>query len=53
MNSSPVGTASLKFRIMMKICEDHKRWGWKEIQDHQEKMLEILFGGENYEFIFN
>lgn len=50
---SPVGTASLKFRIMMKICEDQKKWGWEEIQDHQKKMLTILFGGENNEFLFN
>ena len=43
---SPVGTASLKFRIMMKMCEDNGNWGWAEIKSHQDKMLTILFGDE-------
>ena len=45
---SPVSVASLKFRIMMQICKDNQQegidqpWGFKEIRDHQEKMINIL-----------
>lgn len=37
----PFSVASLKFIIMMKICERHD-WNIKEIKEHQEKMLEML-----------
>lgn len=35
--------ASLKFQIMMQICENEGTWGWKQIREHQGKMLNILF----------
>ena len=44
-----ISIASLKFYIMMQICEDNKsarvngqEWNFKDIQEHQEKMLKIL-----------
>lgn len=42
-----ISVASLKFMIMMQICKDNKdksghEWEWKEIQEHQSKMLAIL-----------
>lgn len=37
----PFSVASLKFIIMMKICESHD-WNIKEIKEHQDKMLELL-----------
>ncbi|MBO7716851.1 MAG: DUF262 domain-containing protein [Methanobrevibacter sp.] len=39
--------ASLKFQIMMQICNSnagkYEPWGWDQIQEHQGKMLDILF----------
>lgn len=42
--------ASLKFAVMMQKCKDNinqkekdKEWEWKEIKEHQEEMLKILF----------
>ena len=55
--SNPVSVASLKFRIMLQICQDNydaginnkniKRlfgleWNVEDIVQHQEKMLEII-----------
>ena len=54
--SDPVGTASLKFRIMMKICDDNDtkirenkiqrekgmEWNKEDMQLHQETMLGII-----------
>lgn len=54
--SDPVGTASLKFRIMMKICEDNDRkmgnnelnrdigleWNKDDMQTHHTTMLGII-----------
>ena len=37
----PFSVASLKFIIMMKICESHD-WNLKQIKEHQDKMLELL-----------
>jgi hypothetical protein len=45
-----VSVASIKFRIMMKICEDNhkdeqkygKEWMFEDISAHQDKMLNIL-----------
>ena len=42
----PVSVSSLKFLIMMSIC-DKDEWGELQIQKHQEKMLNILFPGDN------
>jgi len=39
---SKISVASLKFWIMMQMCEDHKKWEREEIQEHQSKMLAIL-----------
>ncbi len=46
-----VSVASLKFKIMMQICKDNKKWEFKEIQEHQRKMVALLTGdsGENIE----
>ena len=41
---SQISVASLKFMIMMQMCRDEEKWDFKEIQKHQEKMLEILCG---------
>lgn len=55
--SDPVSVASLKFRIMMQICQDNHKdilngnlqrasgleWNADDIQKHQRKMLDILF----------
>lgn len=41
---SQISVASLKFMIMMQMCRDEEKWDLKEIQKHQEKMLEILCG---------
>ena len=44
-----ISVASLKFWIMMQICNDNKdtkpghEWEYNEIKNHQEKMLDILF----------
>ena len=42
-----VSVSSLKFRIMLKHCDDKRKqgklWTWDEIKEHQEKMLNILF----------
>ncbi len=38
-----VSTSSLKFMIMMKICENARGWGVDQIRDHQERMINILF----------
>ena len=55
--SNPVSVASLKFRIMLQICQDNydagikddntKRpfgleWNVNDMEDHQKKMLEIV-----------
>ena len=47
---SKISVASLKFWIMMQMCEDNEdkpnksghEWEWYEIQEHQRKMLVIL-----------
>lgn len=39
-----ISVASLKFFIMMQICSDKDKWGFEEIQAHQEKMVELLIG---------
>ena len=39
-----VSVSSLKFRIMLKMCKDKGKWDWEEIEEHQTKMLNILFG---------
>ena len=40
---SQVSVASLKFAIMMKVCEGNNGiWEFKEIKEHQEKMMDIL-----------
>ena len=42
----PVSVSSLKFLIMMSIC-DKSGWDEPQIRDHQEKMLNILFPRDN------
>ena len=58
--SDPVSVASLKFRIMMQICQDNAKamlngnierrqgleWNIKDIENHQNKMLDIIFTEE-------
>ena len=44
----PVSVSSLKFLIMMSIC-DKSGWDEPQIRVHQEKMLNILFPGDNEE----
>ena len=46
-----VSVASLKFKIMMQACKDNKKWEFKEIQEHQQKMVALLTGdsGANIE----
>lgn len=56
--SNQVGLASLKFRIMLQICQDNYdagirdkllerpfglEWNAKDIQEHQRKMMDIIF----------
>ncbi len=45
----PVSVSSLKFLIMMRICDgdEQKMWEKDQIQEHQKKMLNILFPGDN------
>ena len=46
--SDPVSVASLKFKIMMQICQDNRvrphgqEWNAKDMREHQEKMLDII-----------
>ncbi len=50
--SNPISVASLKFKIMMQTCKDNQKakrtegmeWNAEDIQKHQEKMLDIIFG---------
>ena len=37
-----IGVASLKFRIMMRVCEEYGHWYFNEISEHQQKMVKIL-----------
>lgn len=37
-----VSVASLKFMIMMQMCEDKGYWGFDEIQKHQYHMIRLL-----------
>ena len=37
-----VSVASLKFMIMMQMCEDSGKWDFEEIRTHQQKMLALL-----------
>ena len=61
--SNQVSVASLKFRIMLQICQDNydagvrnekiKRafgleWNAEDIQEHQRKMLDVLFNDRKY-----
>ena len=55
--SDPISVASLKFRIMMQICQDNQKailngslhrskgmeWNAEDMQNHQKKMLNIIF----------
>lgn len=43
-----VGVASLKFWIMMEIC-DKKGWTFEQIQNHQKNMLDLLSEGTTLE----
>ena len=45
----PVSVSSLKFLIMMSIC-DKDEWGELQIQEHQKKMLNILFPKDNEQY---
>ena len=38
-----ISVASLKFMIMMQLCKNNQTWGFEEIQNHQKKMMAILF----------
>ena len=40
-----ISVASLKFMIMMQMCKDKNEWMFKQIDEHQEKMLKGLFNG--------
>lgn len=54
--SDPISVASLKFRIMMQVCQDNQKailngnldrikgmeWNAEDIQVHQDKMLDII-----------
>ncbi len=47
--SDPVSVASLKFKIMLQMCQDNEghrnrdmQWNAEDIQKHQEKMLDII-----------
>jgi len=37
-----ISVASLKFWIMMQVCQDNGKWNFDEIQLHQNQMIEIL-----------
>ncbi len=39
---SQISVASLKFMIMMQMCQDKQKWEYDEIKKHQEKMLDIM-----------
>jgi len=41
--SNPVSVASIKFKIMMQRCKDNNGWNAEDIQQHQERMLNIIF----------
>ncbi len=41
---NPISVASLKFRIMMQMCKDNKKWEFDEIKEHQDHMMDLLFG---------
>ena len=59
--ADPVGVASLKFKIMMQICSDNYfamntgklsreeglEWSIEDINNHQEKMIHLLFQKTN------
>ncbi|MCF0223231.1 MAG: DUF1524 domain-containing protein, partial [Fibrobacter sp.] len=51
--SNPISVASLKFQIMMQICDDNAKnefllrehgleWNYEDIQKHQERMISII-----------
>lgn len=40
-----ISVASLKFMSMMQMCKDENEWMFKQIKEHQAKMLEGLFDG--------
>lgn len=54
--SDQVSVGSLKFKIMMQVCQDNHKamlngkisrdpgmeWNWEDIQTHQQKMLDII-----------
>ena len=50
--SDPVSVASLKFRIMMQICQNNVKsrqgleWNVEDIEKHQKQMLDIIFSKE-------
>ena len=44
----PFSVASLKFIIMMKVCEKNG-WDREQIIDHQKKMIDILSGKTHLE----
>ena len=39
-----ISVASLKFKIMMQVCADEKKWCEEHIRNHQKSILELLFG---------
>ena len=41
---SQISVASLKFMIMMRICDDRRKWEFEEIKEHQKRMVEVLLG---------
>ena len=47
-----VSVSSLKFKIMMKICEDNGDWTFKEIQEHQRNMVSFLMSGSKEESLY-
>ena len=40
---SQISVASLKFMIMMTICDERGKWEFEEIKEHQRKMIQLLF----------
>lgn len=40
-----ISVASLKFMSMMQMCKDENEWLFKQIKEHQAKMLKGLFDG--------
>lgn len=38
-----ISVASLKFMVMLQTCHNKQMWKFNEIQEHQNKMLEIMF----------